>query len=126
MTRSRTIVIALVALGVLIAGALAWTNSNQPSRDLIIGDVWNYRLLPEDAGADWTLSEQTVLDVSQLTSTEVATATVDVPGLKSLYTGSYVAGADNPDLNDLGVRVLLFDSAANASAALQRRWPFSV
>lgn len=119
MTRSRTIVIALVALGVVIAGALAWTNYNQPSRDLIIGDVWNYRLLPEDAGADWTLSEQTVLDVSQLKSTEVATATVDVPGLKSLYTGSFVAGADNPDLNDLGVRVLLFDAAVNASAALQ-------
>lgn len=119
MTRSRTIVIALVALGLLIAGAFAWTNYNQPTRDLIIGDVWNYRLLPEDAGPEWTLSEQSVLDAWQLKSTQAATETVDVPGLQSIYTESFVAGADNSDLNDLGVRVLLFDNAANASTALK-------
>lgn len=118
MTRTRTIVIALIALGVVIAGALAWNNLTTPTRT-ITGDVWDYRLLPADAGEAWTLSDQTVLDVSQLQSSEVATATVNVPGLRSLYTGSYVAGSDNPDLNDLGVRVLLFDTTDNASTALQ-------
>ncbi len=117
MSRSRTIVIALVVLGLLIAGGLALANA-LPKSDRLTGDVWDYRLRPTDVGADWSLLDQTTLDVTQLTATDVTTATLNVPGLHSLYTASYTAAADNPDLTEMGVRVLLFDTAENAQTAL--------
>ena len=117
MSRSRNIVIALVALGLVIAGGLAWVNLNaRPA--LITGDVWDYRLRPADLGADWSLSNQTVLDIGQLNNTTVTTETVDVPGLKSLYTASYTGAPGQTKVAELGVRVLLFETTETASTAL--------
>lgn len=117
MSRSRIIVIALVVLGLLIAGGLAWTNyTAQPG--LITGDAWDYRLQPADVGETWSLSDQVVMDVAQLTASDVATSTLNVPGLKELYTASFSAAADRPEITELGVRVLRFATIADADTAL--------
>ncbi len=117
MSRSRIIVVALVALGLLIAGGLAWTNyTAQPS--LITGDAWDYRLHPTDVGESWSLSDQVVMDVAQLSATDVATSTLNVPGLMELYTESFSAAADRPEITELGVRVLRFATIDDADTAL--------
>jgi hypothetical protein len=117
MNRARNIVIALVALGLVVAGALAWLNWNSTPR-LITGDIWTYGLSPAATSGLWTLSEETVFDGHQLAAVEAATDTVEIPGLLYLYSASYVAEATNPSYADLGVRLLHFETSEDAAAAL--------
>ncbi len=127
MDMKRTIWILIAAMLVFSVAIGVYVALPEPAPDHLDGDAWDYTLLPGDVPADWSLSAHGIItahDVAQeqLQTTGAITLSTSLDNLRELYYARYRP----PELShyfDFSLQVLVYQSEADAMAALAREDP---
>lgn len=114
MKRSMLIGLTLVTLAAL--GLVAYVWWPRPATR-VAGDAWDYRLLPEDMPAGWTFAGHAVQTAYDLAAEQPITPTAVLNNVQQIYSARY-APPENSEYADFTMEVLLYDSSADAEAAL--------
>ena len=123
----RTVWILIAAMLVFSVAIGVYVALPKPAPDHLDGDAWDYTLLPDEVPADWSLSTHGIItahDVAQdkLPTSNPITLSASLDNLRELYYARYRP----PELShyfDFSLQVLVYQSEANAVAALARENP---